>query len=104
EPLDLIVMNDILEHLKEPPMVIGECYRLLKKGGELRIKVVYFSHRYAWGDPTHLHAFSEVYFEFFCKKTRRRDYYYDFAFEDIKTNFIYYDGDKIQAIEVILTK
>lgn len=37
--VDVIYMNDSLEHLDNPLQTIVECYRLLKEGGELRISV-----------------------------------------------------------------
>lgn len=88
ESIDLIWMNDILEHLDEPIEVMKECYRLLKKGGKLRIKVVYWNHRFSYADPQHKHAFSiERYFKVFTGEIRA--YYLDFHFENLKIDWIF---------------
>lgn len=97
--VDLIIMNDILEHLDKPIDVMRECYRLLKKGGKLKIRVVYWNHKYSYSDPQHKHAFSEIYFDFFIGK--RRPYYIDFCFDDLKIDYIFdqraidYFGDNL---------
>ncbi|MFW9872577.1 MAG: methyltransferase domain-containing protein, partial [Candidatus Thorarchaeota archaeon] len=101
--VDTIIMNDVLEHLNKPVDVIQECHRILKEDGKLYIKVVYFSHKYAWGDPQHKHAFSEVYFTHFLKK-HPRSYVYDFHFSDITISFINNDKGEKQAMEVTLIK
>lgn len=41
--VDKILMYDILEHLSDCERVVTECYRILKKGGILIIKVGHFS-------------------------------------------------------------
>lgn len=43
-----IIMNDILEHLENPDLVIQECYRILTVGGTLEIKVPHFSNSGAY--------------------------------------------------------
>jgi SAM-dependent methyltransferase len=103
--IDKIIMNDIIEHLDDPIAVIRECHRILKEGSVLFIKVVYFSHRYAWGDPQHKHAFSEVYFTHFLKK-HTRSYCYDFHFSELNVEFLYQDREKtiIQGMKIELIK
>lgn len=88
ESFDLIWMNDILEHLNEPIEIMKECHRLLKKGGKLRIKVVFWSHRFSFADPQHKHAFEiERYFKVFTGEIR--SYYLDFHFENLKIDWIF---------------
>jgi len=101
--IDKIIMNDILEHLDFPINVIKECYRLLKSNSVLFIKLPYFSHRNAWGDPQHKHAFSEVYFEHFLKR-HPRNYSYDFYFDTLEVKFIYQIEPIIKGMEIILIK
>jgi SAM-dependent methyltransferase len=35
ETADLVIMTEVLEHLREPKFVLGEIFRILKKGGVL---------------------------------------------------------------------
>jgi SAM-dependent methyltransferase len=103
---DLIWMNDILEHLNEPIEIMREAYRLLKEGGKLRIKVVYWNHRFSYADPQHKWAFSiERYFKVFTGEIR--SYYLDFHFENLKIDWIF-DIKAIQKYgndpEVLLEK
>lgn len=84
---DVIIMDDVIEHVKDPIRCLKECHALLKPHGELRIKVVHWNHEYSYSDPTHLHAFGPIYWEFFTGK--RRSYYMDFQFEDLELSYIF---------------
>ena len=87
ETFDEIYMNDIIEHLNDTIKVMEECYRLLKSRGKLYIRVVYWNHKYAFSDPTHVRFFSEISFEFFTGK--RRSYYTNAQFKLEKFEYIY---------------
>ncbi len=84
---DWIVMRDVIEHLNDTIAVMRECYRILKPCGKLYIRTGYWNHRYAFADPTHIRFFTEETFEFFIGK--RRDYYMDFKFSDLKIDFTF---------------
>lgn len=43
---DTIIMNDAMEHVDEPDRVLGECYRILKKGGKLYLNFPPYNHPY----------------------------------------------------------
>lgn len=95
ESFDEIYMNDIIEHLDNTIKIMEECHRLLKSQGKLFIRVVYWNHRYAFSDPTHVHFFSEICFEFFTGKWRR-SYYTKVRFKLKKLEYIYdYKAKKI---------
>lgn len=51
-----IYMSHVLEHLIEPVKNLGECHRILKKGGILEIKVPY---KFKLIHVTHHHYFDE---------------------------------------------
>mgnify|MGYP000994954222 CR=1 FL=1 len=59
EMFDVILANDILEHVPDLVKAMTNCKELLKVGGEMRIHVPYDLSYGAWQDPTHLRAFNE---------------------------------------------
>lgn len=62
-----IIANDVLEHL--PDLVAGmtNCRDLLVDGGEMHIHVPYDLSYGAWQDPTHLRAFNEKSWVYYCE-------------------------------------
>jgi len=56
---EVIVANNVLEHVSDLPQVMGNCLKLLKTGGRLLIEVPYEHAPTAWQDPTHLRAMNE---------------------------------------------
>lgn len=44
---NLIIMEDVLEHVQDPEAVINECYRVLKPGGSVIIKFPSFKGMFA---------------------------------------------------------
>ena len=59
EMFDVILANDVLEHLPDLTKAMTNCKELLKAGGEMRIHVPYDLSYGAWQDPTHVRAFNE---------------------------------------------
>lgn len=59
EMFDVILANDVLEHLPDLTKAMTNCKELLKVGGEMRIHVPYDLSYGAWQDPTHVRAFNE---------------------------------------------
>jgi SAM-dependent methyltransferase len=55
---DHVIMQDVLEHVREPVRVVEELHRILRPGGRLRLRTPHFSSALAYGDPTHHHYFS----------------------------------------------
>ncbi|NPV88064.1 class I SAM-dependent methyltransferase [Coprothermobacteraceae bacterium] len=43
---DIVVMNDVFEHLSDPPRVLAEAYRVLKSGGKVFINSPPYFHPY----------------------------------------------------------
>ena len=52
--IDLIYMDNVLEHLEKPVKVIEEIHRILKPAAEVIIIVPYFRSMWAFADPTHI--------------------------------------------------
>ncbi len=44
ETFDTIIMNDAMEHVDRPEMVLEECYRILKKDGKLYLNFPPYNH------------------------------------------------------------
>lgn len=103
ESFDEIYMNDVIEHFSEPIKVMEECHRLLKKDGLLKIRVVYWNHKYAYSDPQHQSFFTEITWDFFTGK--RKGYYTNAQFNLMKFQYIF-DGDakKIFRFEWLMQK
>jgi hypothetical protein len=57
--LELIYANNVLEHVPDLPMLMGNALALLKVGGSFSIEVPYEKAVTAWQDPTHLRALNE---------------------------------------------
>lgn len=80
---DEIICDNILEHVEYIP-VLRDLYRILKPGGQLKIRVPHFSSHTSFGDPTHRKFFSSITFEFFVNNARfQKEYYFDFHFSKI---------------------
>jgi len=55
---DVILMQDVLEHVAEPMRLADELHRILRPGGRLLLRTPHFSSSLAYGDPTHRHYYS----------------------------------------------
>lgn len=59
ESFDFIVACAVLEHLRiDLLQSIGECWRLLRPGGILHVKLPYWASDNSYADPTHYWQFS----------------------------------------------
>ena len=77
DAFDAIVMNNVIEHLPDPPRVFAACHRLLKKGGRLVMitpnidalgLTVYGRHWRGLEIPRHLYIFNNKTLRTFAKK------------------------------------
>jgi SAM-dependent methyltransferase len=57
---DHVLMQDVLEHLRDPIRVVEELHRVLRPDGRLQLRTPHFSSVLAYGDPTHRHYFSAL--------------------------------------------
>lgn len=71
---DLVIMQDIIEHLIDVPAAINEVYRILRHGGRVRIRTPHYSSSYAYNDPTHVHFFGTMVFDGFTDGNTNRTY------------------------------
>ncbi|MBE7417771.1 MAG: methyltransferase domain-containing protein [Ideonella sp.] len=56
---EVIVANNVLEHVADLPRLMTHALQLLKTGGRLMIEVPYEHAATAWQDPTHVRAMNE---------------------------------------------
>lgn len=60
-----IWMDNVLEHLENPLLVMNEIYRICKSDAKITISVPYFRSFYATIDPTHRNFFGVNWFNYF---------------------------------------
>ena len=56
--VDMVYIDNTLEHLDDPIAVMGELYRIVKPSGIVKVIVPYFRSVSAFTDPTHKHFFT----------------------------------------------
>ena len=76
---------DVFEHLHlMPEQWLRECYRILRPGGMLRLRVPVFGSPWHLIDPTHVRGFHPLNFDYFIagRELHRKfgHIYFDFAF------------------------
>jgi SAM-dependent methyltransferase len=57
---DQILLQDVIEHVREPIRVIEELHRVARPGARIHLRTPHFSSALAYGDPTHRHYFSTI--------------------------------------------
>jgi SAM-dependent methyltransferase len=57
---DQILLQDVIEHVREPIRVFEELHRVARPGARIQLRTPHFSSVLAYGDPTHLHYFSTL--------------------------------------------
>jgi SAM-dependent methyltransferase len=55
---DQVLMQDVIEHVREPLRVMEELERICRPGARIHLRTPHFSSALAYGDPTHRHVFS----------------------------------------------
>jgi len=62
-----IIANDVLEHITDLIPAMENCRDLLDDKGEFHISVPYYLSLGAWQDPTHVRAFNENSWLYYCE-------------------------------------
>jgi len=63
--VDVIVANDVLEHIHGLIQLMNECWRVMKPGGKFHIEVPLFPTKESVADPTHVRFFVPKSFRYF---------------------------------------
>ncbi len=67
---DRIIAHSVFEHLDiDLVQALDECWRILRPGGSLQVKVPHWQHDNAYADPTHRWRYSLRSFDVFLPKT-----------------------------------
>ena len=69
----LVLLQDVLEHIKDPFPLMKEIWRVCKDGAIVDIECPYPWSDYQACDPTHVKAYNEITFSFFTKKAYEQD-------------------------------
>ncbi len=94
--VDEFFCHSVMEHVRDLLACMGEVHRCLKPGGIITIEVPYYTSSAAWTDPTHVRAFTEGTFRYFCHDPGCSDYGIDYRFEEISTEFTWWpDADRV---------
>jgi SAM-dependent methyltransferase len=56
---DYVLIDNVLEHIRNPHLAIQEIWRICKKDAIIKIIVPYYNSYYAYADPTHVNFFNE---------------------------------------------
>ena len=64
--VEVIVANNVLEHVADLPQLMTQALQLLRVGGKLVIEVPYEHAPTAWQDPTHVRAMNENSWIYYC--------------------------------------
>ena len=91
---DKVIAFNTLEHVSDLVKVMQDVHRVLKPKGIIHILVPHFSHRGAYGDPTHKRFFSYDTFFYFWAGFKW-NYYFSFSFSRIAVKLIFAKGMKI---------
>jgi SAM-dependent methyltransferase len=76
ESFDLIVARSVFEHLdRDLVACLDQCWRILRSGGEIQIKVPHWQADAAYQDPTHRWRFTLGSFDVFDPDTARGQEY-----------------------------
>ena len=57
---DQILLQDVLEHVREPISLFEELHRIGRPGARIQLRTPHYTSVLAYGDPTHLHYFSTI--------------------------------------------
>ena len=86
DTIDFVYSKSVLEHLDPLDLVMSELHRVVKRGGEILIRVPHFSSPLSFSDYTHRRFFGYYTFDYFvpeaAQKSRRKvpDFYTPFKF------------------------
>lgn len=85
---DLIIMQDIIEHLDDVPGVLNQVWRIGADRCRVRIRTPHYSSWYAYNDPTHRRFFGAYVFDGFLASSVN-DLYAEGTFRMIRREILF---------------
>jgi SAM-dependent methyltransferase len=101
EMFDEIHASHVLEHIPDLVSAMWNCYKLLKWGGKMEIAVPYDLSYGAWQDPTHVRAFNEHSWKYWCLTWCKEQFGWEEGFS-MKKNSIDFTLNRPMPIELAL--
>jgi SAM-dependent methyltransferase len=95
---ETIIVSHVLEHLPDLVRGMTNLLDMLANGGQLRITVPYDLSYGAWQDPTHLHAFNERSWLYYC------EWYWYLGWEEARFDLISLDFVRSSIGETLAAK
>lgn len=90
DSFDLVVCKHIIEHLSDVIKVMEEIYRILKRGGTVKIYTPHISNIMSFKDPTHKWHFTCGSFDYFIKGLKETEVSYTgISFELVKKQLVF---------------
>lgn len=83
---DLIIGNQVIEHVDDVLAVVKELYRIAKPGATIRLDTPHYTDVSSYRDPTHKHHLTCESFMYFTEKRPEFEFYSDIT---LKTKKIY---------------
>jgi len=99
---DMVLGTHIIEHLADTVKTMEELWRILKKGGKLKIVVPYHSSPGANTDPTHKINFAYRSLDYFLDLEYNFDFYTSKKFKLVSRNLIFHKS--LKFLEGIFNK
>jgi len=75
DEFDLVVGNQVIEHLEDVLAVVAELHRITKPGGRIRLDTPHYSDIASYTDPTHRHHLTTESFAYFTGDRPDFDFY-----------------------------
>lgn len=99
---DLILMDNVMEHLNDISRVMKELHRISKQKGIVEIYVPYYKSDGAFDDPTHAHYFTEKSFDYFTKNNFEYAYYTKERFKLLKSELLCVNKTKLSKLRNLI--
>lgn len=101
---DMIICNQVLEHLDNIIKVMEEIWRIAKHKAIIKVNTPYFSYVLSFSDPTHKHHFTYQSFDYFDDSTqygKDLGFYTNAKFKILKKKIIFTKPYKILGIQFL---
>lgn len=95
ECVDTIYSSHFFEHVENLELLMGECFRVLKREGRMEVRVPHFSNPYFYSDYTHRRFFGLYTFHYFAATENQLvrkvpNFYTDVRFRVLSQRLIFF--------------